>query len=276
MTPNASISVIIPFYNSANTIERAITSVLLQTLLPREIIVIDDKSSEESILSLKKVFEKYREQTAVNLILLSMKENVGAGCARNHGWANSSEKYIAFLDADDSWLPQKLEFQYSFFEKDDSLMLCGHKYIVVESPSYNMPNNSFDQTQYNVITQKDQLFKNRFATSTVMLRTSLRTRFLKKKRYAEDFLLWSEIISQKNKAIKLNSILAFYYKPAFGDSGLSSNMLEMYRGELETYEILYRKKYIRYYSLLLYKKISLIKYKKRSFTVFCREIYRKK
>ncbi|MGP5518785.1 glycosyltransferase family 2 protein [Psychrobacter celer] len=267
MHNTASISVVIPFYNSIYTIERAINSVLLQTLLPIEIVVVDDKSSKESVCFLKNVFEKFRDKTTVDLILFSMKENVGAGEARNYGWSKSSGNYIAFLDADDSWLRQKLEFQYEFFKNDKDLMLCGHKYIVVkgfsESDTVSFFSNRFDRVQYKIINQNKQLLRNRFATSTVMLRNRLKVRFSKGKRYSEDFLLWSEIVSQKHKSISLDIVLAFYYKPAFGHSGLSSNMYKMYKGELETYTILYKKRYINYYSYLIYTKISLMKYIRR-------------
>lgn len=274
----ASISVIIPFYNSTNTIERAIKSVLVQTLLPCELIIIDDKSSEKSLFILKKILKKHSNKTSINLLLFTMEENSGAGEARNYGWSKSSGNYIAFLDADDSWLPRKLEVQYSFFEKDDSLMLCGHKYSVITDSldDNSILRNRSDQIKYSNITKRKQLIKNRFATSTVMLRSSLSTRFSKNKRYSEDFLLWCEIIMQDNKSISLNAILAVYYKNVFGDSGLSSNMFEMYKGELDTYNIIYKKGYTTFNSCIFYKFFSSAKYVRRLSLVYLRKMKRQK
>lgn len=96
------ISVVIPLYNKAPHISRAIESVLAQTVQPSEIIVVDDGSSDGS----DKIVKNYLKQ-GVKLI---QQLNQGVSAARNRGVEEASEPYIAFLDADDEWLSQHLEY----------------------------------------------------------------------------------------------------------------------------------------------------------------------
>jgi glycosyltransferase involved in cell wall biosynthesis len=114
MTP--SVSVIIPAYNSAATIGRAIASVLAQTLTPLEIIVVDDGSKDETARILS---EQY---PTINLI---MQQNAGAARARNKGVEMARGDLVAFLDADDAWHPQKLALQVAAFRADNTIeLLC--------------------------------------------------------------------------------------------------------------------------------------------------------
>src|SRR5690348_3025712 len=103
--PQANISVIIPAYNAANCIQRAIDSALAQTLPPREVIVVDDGSTDET----PRLVVSYGER--VHLIQQS---NAGPGAARNRAVRASRGEWLAMLDADDSWLPQKLERQLAY------------------------------------------------------------------------------------------------------------------------------------------------------------------
>ena len=104
------ISVIIPTHNREKTIKKSIDSVLCQTYNNIEIIVVDDKSTdntEEVINSIKDNRIKY----------IKLDENKGACFARNKGIELAQGKYIAFQDSDDEWLPQKLEIQLRYLEE---------------------------------------------------------------------------------------------------------------------------------------------------------------
>ena len=96
------VSVIIPAYNAGATIVRAIESVLAQTSLPMEIIVVDDGSTDDTAA----LVEKF--QPTVQLI---RQPNKGVGAARNAAAKISRGEWLAFLDADDAWMPKKLEKQ---------------------------------------------------------------------------------------------------------------------------------------------------------------------
>ncbi len=98
----ASISVIIPVYNGARYLAEAVGSVLAQTYLPDEIIVVDDGSTDESAAVARKYTPRIR---------LAQQPNLGAAAARNRGVELAQGALLAFLDADDLWLPDKLERQ---------------------------------------------------------------------------------------------------------------------------------------------------------------------
>ncbi|MEW6126824.1 MAG: glycosyltransferase [Acidobacteriota bacterium] len=102
------VSVVIPTYNSAAFLSEAITSVLNQTYRPVEIIVIDDGSTDNT----ETVAATFKEA-----IRYSKKANGGPSAARNVGIRHSSGEFIAFLDADDLWLPDKLELQIAHFNE---------------------------------------------------------------------------------------------------------------------------------------------------------------
>ncbi len=108
------VSVIIPNHNYANFLEGAIESVLFQTYSNIEIIVVDDGSSDNS----REVLKKYANQ-----VKLIFQTNQGVSIARNTGVAESKGDLIAFLDADDIWLPTKIEKQVDLFTRDSSLGL---------------------------------------------------------------------------------------------------------------------------------------------------------
>jgi glycosyltransferase involved in cell wall biosynthesis len=109
-------SVVIPAYNAAATIERAIRSVLIQDE-PIEIVVVDDGSTDETA-------GMVRSFTDERIVVLRSEANRGAAAARNLGIAWSRGKYVAFLDADDAWRPDKLAIQVKMMERDPGLVLC--------------------------------------------------------------------------------------------------------------------------------------------------------
>jgi glycosyltransferase involved in cell wall biosynthesis len=101
----ASVSVIIPSYNCAAYIEEAIESVLIQSLRPVEVIVVDDGSTDNTVEVMQPFLDhvEYLPQS-----------NQGVSVARNVGLARAQCEYVAFLDADDAWYSEKLELQIEF------------------------------------------------------------------------------------------------------------------------------------------------------------------
>ncbi len=104
MNKNPEVSVIIPTYNRGNLIARAIQSVLKQTHQNFEIIVIDDASADNT----KEVIQSFNDS---RIKYIKHQVNKGGSAARNTGIKIAQGKYIAFLDSDDEWLPEKLEKQ---------------------------------------------------------------------------------------------------------------------------------------------------------------------
>jgi len=107
-----TVSVIIPLYNKEKYIERALRSVLAQEHQPLEIIIVDDGSTDDSA-------EKIRNFNDLRILLIKQ-ENAGPGAARNAGLARARAKYVAFLDADDEWMPSFLKTGLSLLEDDNA------------------------------------------------------------------------------------------------------------------------------------------------------------
>ena len=104
-----SLTVVIPHYNRARMLRRALISVASQSFLPSQVIVIDDGSTDENI---KKVLEVCTEMAGIiNIKLLRNDRNNGANYCRNVGINSSESEYISFLDSDDFWFPQKISRQ---------------------------------------------------------------------------------------------------------------------------------------------------------------------
>jgi glycosyltransferase involved in cell wall biosynthesis len=107
------ISVIIPAYNAADYIGRAIESVLAQTHRPDEIIIVDDGSTDETADVIK------RYGAAVRYI---WQKNAGPSAARNAGIRAARGEWVAFLDADDEWLPERLQLQLALLNRNRDLV----------------------------------------------------------------------------------------------------------------------------------------------------------
>jgi glycosyltransferase involved in cell wall biosynthesis len=116
MNQRATITVIIPAYNCEQYIAQALDSVLGQTYPAHEIIVVDDGSTDGT----RRALDAYGSQ-----IIYIYQQNSGAAAARNTGIRRATGEFIAFLDADDLWLPQILELQIDYFAKHPS---CGLVY----------------------------------------------------------------------------------------------------------------------------------------------------
>lgn len=105
----SDVSVIIPFYNREQFIDEAVQSVLAQTLKPLEIIIVNDCSRESS--------RRYLDCYAETCKIVDLTTNVGLAGARNAGIRAARGQFIALLDDDDIWLPQKLEVQRKYIEE---------------------------------------------------------------------------------------------------------------------------------------------------------------
>lgn len=109
------VSVIIPTYNRATTIIRCLDSVFKQTYLPIEVIVVDDGSTDRTVEAIKIYGDK---------ITLICQPNRGPSAARNAGVTTSKGDIIAFLDSDDTWMPEKIERQVKLMEQAGAAVPC--------------------------------------------------------------------------------------------------------------------------------------------------------
>jgi glycosyltransferase involved in cell wall biosynthesis len=121
---NSNFTVVIPAYNASETIVRALESVLTQTVLPAEIVVVDNNSTDDTLIKL---------QAYENRISILECKSQGVSFERNMGVNFASSEFVAFLDADDVWHPRKIESQLELFEKSSNkniIVGCYARYSV--------------------------------------------------------------------------------------------------------------------------------------------------
>jgi len=108
-----NVSVVIPTYNRYEFLKRALESVYAQSTLPKEIIIIDDGSTDETS----------QIQNEFPQIKYIYQKNSGVSSARNLGIQNATQDWIAFLDSDDTWDEKKLELQMEFHKKNPAILM---------------------------------------------------------------------------------------------------------------------------------------------------------
>lgn len=192
------VSVIMPYYKKKAFVERSINSVLRQTYKNHELIIIYDDSNLEDLFFLRKITREKKCKILLN------KQNLGAGLSRNKGISAARGKYLAFIDADDTWSIRKLEKQIAFMRK---------KNLDVTHTSYKILNNRGEFLGFRKA--KDLVYKNLLKSCDIGLSTVI----LKKKilldnslkftdlRTKEDYLLWLKISKLETKFYGLKNVL---------------------------------------------------------------------
>jgi hypothetical protein len=262
-----SISVVIPCFNCRSTIARAIGSVLAQTKLPAEVILVDDASSDQTFVCLQEFEAKFPEW----IVLIRLDKNGGAANARNVGWSRSAKKFIAFLDADDSWHPEKICIQYEFMLNNPNIALSGHQCLFSKKneirKKLSIENIKFSNIELNYL-----VFKNAFSTPTVMLKRELGVQFCNGRRYAEDLLLWQQVASLGFLIVRIEVPLAYVHKDFYGAEGLSANLWAMEVGELDNLKFLHRSKKISPFIFLVGSGFSVLKFIRRTLVGLLRKL----
>lgn len=175
------ISIIIPTFNSEKFIKESLDSAINQTYRNIEIIIIDDNSTDKTE-SLIKNFKW--ENTAY--IYIKNKFNIGAASSRNIGIRVAKGEYIAFLDSDDKWLPEKLEKQLDFMEKTGSYISCTSYFKINEKSQRYQLVNPPDLINYSRLLRSCPI-----GCLTVMYNVRLLGKvFFDNRSKREDYLTW--------------------------------------------------------------------------------------
>lgn len=249
------VSVIIPMYNAQNTILRCIDSVLNQTYKGNiEILIINDGSNDNS----KEIVEDFIEKNISEIeIAVYNKKNGGVSSARNEGIKEAKGDFVALLDADDEWLPEKLENQLSILQKYPTIHFLGG--LIIDP----LKNNG----ELFEITLTKLVFKNYFQPSTVIFRKEVINKvglFDESQKYAEEGNYFIRV-SKEFRCFLLNQKVVNYGqgKAGFGVSGLSSNLLEMEKGELKNLNFALNEKYITHFTYIIAVGYSVLKFVRR-------------
>jgi len=224
----APISVVIPCFRCADTIGASVASIAAQTRPVQQVLLVDDASGDGTVSALQALAAQY---PAGWIQVIESPANGGPSRARNLGWAAATQPYIAFLDADDTWVAEKIAIQMAALEADPGLALIAHRMAVRDRelplPPLRPP---FKTTE---IGRKRFLLNNPFPTASVILRRDLPFRFNEDFRRVEDFLLWAQIGFSGYRCAKINQVLAYWHKPTYGASGLSGDLAAMHRAGRE-------------------------------------------
>ena len=253
----APVSVVVPCFRCGATIGRAVASIVGQTQKPAEVLLIDDASGDETSYSLQQLVSGYPSWVKV----LALAHNQGPSAARNAGWEAATQPYVAFLDADDSWHPEKIRIQYRFMHDNPDIDISGHRCLWVRADG-TLPQVP-DELTITRISVPDLVFGTRLSTPTIMLKRQIPFRFEANKRYAEDVHLWRQVACASNSVVRIESPLAYMHKAPYGVSGLSAALWSMEKGDLSSLFSLYKAKHISWMLLALGSTFSLAKYLKR-------------
>ncbi|MDR2240977.1 MAG: glycosyltransferase [Zoogloeaceae bacterium] len=267
----APVSVVIPCYRCADTIGRALASVFQQTWRPTEVILVEDGSGDSTLKYLHELQTLYPEGW---LHVLALPQNAGPGAARNTGWDKASQPYLAFLDADDAWHSEKIRLQLEWMLAHPEAVLTGHDISIALEESAIKTAHAIKPLTFEQVSAARLLISNCFATPTVILRRDLPNRFASDKRHIEDQLLFTEICLDGYPCYRSAAALSFLFKAQYGEAGLSANLWQMEKGELDFYIRLARSGRIPRLSLLLFMPFSLAKYARRLLKVAFRRLFR--
>ena len=196
------VSVVMPAYNAEQYIEEAIRSVQAQTMERWELIVVDDRSTDNTIQLVQPIA---KDDDRIHLLLNQI--NQGAAASRNRALNECRGQYVAFLDADDVWRPEKLNVQIEKAETTHADIVytsyalideCGkkryHDFVVKEQTSF-----------------PEMLVRNVMSCSTVLLRRDLLLRHhFPEKIYQEDYAFWLTLLKNGCKAAGVPEVLADY------------------------------------------------------------------
>lgn len=203
MDKNDLVSVIIPTYNVERFIRQALESVVKQTHINIEIIVVDDCSSDLTM----EIVKDFKRESNRPLILYRQKKNMGVAYARNKAMELVNGRYIAFLDSDDYWEESKLEKQLNIMRKTDAT-LCYAAIDMVDEKGRKL------KGKRNVPAKLDYayLLKNTaIATSTVLIDSEKIGKFkMPLQRSGEDYATWLQILRKCKFAVGVNEVLCHY------------------------------------------------------------------
>ncbi|MFR9722411.1 glycosyltransferase family 2 protein [Streptomyces sp. MS19] len=218
------VSVVMPVYNSAATLGASIRSVLTQTHTDLELLVTDDQSSDDS-MDLLQEFARQDER----VLPRSAPERGGAGRARNLAIERAKGDYVAFLDSDDMWLPEKTERQVAFAAQGSAPLTFTSYYkmdadYAGESTDFT-PNGRVVPAREHV-DYRAMLVRDYIGALTAMYdRTALGTRLMPEMLKRQDYALWLSIMRDGHDARGLTEPLAVYRAHQAGS--LSSNKLSL-------------------------------------------------
>lgn len=204
LTKEPLVSVIMPTYNCAKYIAQSIESVTEQTMSDWELVVVDDNGTDNT----GEIVQDFQKRYPHKIDYIKLPQNGGPGVARTEGIRRARGKYIAFLDSDDLWLPQKLELQIAFMKEKRSVFSCtGYAQMDEEGHRLSISLIPPEKTDYNKMLRLSDPIGN----LTVMYDQEKLGKYevpnIKKR---NDFALWLKILHDTSHCDGMQDVLAVY------------------------------------------------------------------
>ena len=250
------VSVVITVYNSEKTILDVLQSVIQQTALSeiKEIIIVDDGSSDSSSL----IIDDFIKSTSYLDIRYYYQENKGASAARNRGMREAKGEFIALLDSDDLWLPNKIECQLQILDENPHIYFLGTSYLVglnKEKVDLILRGKKIDKLFKADL--RDIYWKHFPVTPSVIFRKSaidVVGYFDENQKFGEDINYFQKFCIYFNYYYLPEHLLHVgYNKKYFGSEGLSSNFKGMHEGDLKNLREIRDGGYISKWDYLFYR-----------------------
>ena len=233
------VSIIIPVFNSAGFVNEAILSVKKQTYPYWEIIIVDDCSIDETEQVIRKLCEKDEK-----IHYFRLAKNSGAAVARNLGIQKSKGKYIAFLDSDDKWVPDKLSTQIAVMEEKNYNFTYTDYVIMNQKTGKSI---QFDSIMDKVI-YADEVKFNYIACSTVIFNQEvLGKHYMPDLRNRQDWGLWISLLTKTEAAYRVKEKLTIYLQRK---NSISSSKFKMIKYHWLIYRKFLKKRFIHSIYLL--------------------------
>ena len=230
------VSIIVPVYRAAAYIAETIAMVQAQTWQQWELLLIDDCSPDDSVQVIRELVQKDAGQQETSIVeeytgsggqriaLVRKAHNEGAACARNTGLALAQGRYIAFLDADDVWLPGKLERELAYMrDRQAGFVFTAYEFGDEQARPTGKVVHVPEELTYRQALSRTVIF-----TTTVLFdREIIPDRLMQMPVVeSEDTATWWQILRAGYRAYGLDEVLAVYRRPA---RSLSSNKLTAVR-----------------------------------------------
>ena len=207
-----STSVVIPCFRCADTLARTVESLKRQTAAPEEVIFVDDASGDGIDAELERQAVRLGGWTRAHVMRLA--SNRGPSGARNAGWDAARAAYVAFLDADATWHPRKLELQHLFMECHPEVAISG--YLRAVGANVALQSDAQNEVRVTYLGFGELLWSNPIAPSSMMVRREIPLRFPEEMRRMEDQRFLLDLTRAGHKLAVLRAPLAAHHKPDFG------------------------------------------------------------
>lgn len=223
------VSIIMPAYNAERFIESAICSVQRQTLSDWELIVLDDGSKDSTCSIVERLAEEDQR-----IVFVRNEANMGVAKTRNRGLDRCNGEYVALLDSDDVWHPEKLEEQLAALKRNNADMAyCS--YAIVNATGEKVKR---DYIVPEIIKLSDLIKENVIGCSTILMTRRIASEYrFETDFYHEDYVLWLQLLQDGYKAVGCTRVLVDWRyienSRSFDKRKSAGNRWKIYRGYLQ-------------------------------------------